>query len=180
MTFLLIVSISNVVGDTLMASKNIVSSGSLTYPDGVFTADFESDASFKWGVDGTGDYMLYNNYVNSTSPSIWTRGAWPAFQYPGKLIFQPEFNIVYSGNQAAEITVADTSLESSRRLEILHDWDPFSTDVWSVGWFYFPSSLKPLDSWVTFDRLIYERMWAQNKAVYYQYFQISLSAMTDT
>lgn len=99
---------------------------------------------------------------------------------PGGLIFNPETVVVHSGKQSAGISLVDTRHDSSRRLEILHNWNPYSKDIWSEMGFYFPSSIKPMDSWVTLDRLVYERMRDQNAKVYYQEFQISITAMTDT
>jgi len=95
------------------------------------------------------------------------------------LLFENETSIVHRGLQSARLSVVDPSEEGKRRLEILHDWDPHFEYIWEVAWYYFPSSIMPADAWITFHRIIYERMWDQDKAVYYQYFQISLSVITD-
>ncbi|MCX6820847.1 MAG: right-handed parallel beta-helix repeat-containing protein [Candidatus Aenigmarchaeota archaeon] len=161
---------------TTTTSTTVPATGGTTY-----SADFESDDSFKWGVDGVGDYMLYGNHVTSGSPPpYWTRGGWPAYVYPAALTFTPSTQFVHGGTQSAKLSIVNTSLEATRRLEVLHDWDPSSSQyLQETVWYYFPSSIAPLDGWVTFHRPVYERMWDQNKAVYYQNFQISVSAMTD-
>lgn len=158
---------------------HVSSSGTIVYSM-LTLVNFENDDCFMWGIDGNGTgYILYGTEYSGNVP-FWSRGAWPAKEYPGVLLFEPATSIVYSGLHSAELSVTDTSKEATRRLEILHDWDPYTEYIWQVGFYYFPSSLKPSDGWITFHRIIYERMWDQNKAIYYQYFQISLSVMTDS
>lgn len=158
-------------------SKPIISTGSISYDQGVYI-DFESVDSFKWGVDFGDDYMLYDTHYNG-APPYWDYGGYPALQYPGTLLFQPDTQIVHSGQQSAKLSVANTNIDATRRLEVLHGWNPSSQYLWESAWYYFPSSIKPLDSWMTFHRLVYERMWDQSKVTYAQSFQISISAMTD-
>jgi len=160
------------------ASRSIPSSGSIDL-SGVISVDFENDDCFKWGIDGNGTgYMLYGTKYDDTAP-YWTRGSWPASKYPSLMLFESDTTTVHRGLSSARLSVVDTSMDGYRRIEVLHDWDPHSQYLWEVAWYYFPSSLRPLDSWVAFHRIVYERMWDQNKAVYYQMFQITLSATTD-
>jgi hypothetical protein len=159
-----------------------------------FFVGFENNVDFQWGLDGGGSYMLFGVYHTNQSgacvagcycnngdrQSYWSRGSWPACLYPTVMLFEKNSTIVHGGVQSAKISVLDTSKESTRRIEILHDWNP-ETDfnITSEEWFYFPSTVNPINGWITFHRIIYERMWDQNKAVDFQQFQISLSAITD-
>jgi len=122
--------------------------------------------------------MLYGTHYYGTPPN-WTRGGYGPSHFPDLLLFENETSIVHRDLQSARLSVVNPSEEGKRRLEILHDWDPYSEYIWEVAWYYFPSSLMPADAWITFHRIIYERMWDQDKAVYYQHFQISLSVITD-
>ena len=159
-------------------SVSIGTSARIAYP-GTAYVDFENNECFRWGIDGNGTgYMLYGTEYAGTTP-YWSGLSYPASLYPEALIFENDSSIVHSGLQSARVSVVDTSNDTARRLEILHDWDPHSAYLWNVAWYYFPSSLAPVDAFVAFHRMIYERMWDQNKAVYYQYFQISLSLLTD-
>ncbi|MCK4424860.1 hypothetical protein KAU93_04170 [Candidatus Bathyarchaeota archaeon] len=162
---------------SLSGSAYVSSFGTIDY-SGVTLVDFENDDCFKWGINGKDEYMLYGIHYYGSSPN-WTRGGYGASQWPDLLLFENETLIVRRGFQSAKLSVVDTSFDGGRRIEILHDWNPDSEYIWEVAWYYFPSSLKPLDSWMAFHRMIYERMWDQDKAVYYQYFHISVSAMTD-
>jgi hypothetical protein len=161
----------------ISTQTSFASSGMILYKSSTYV-DFETTDSYKWGVDGANDYLLYGVYYSGTPP-YWSRGSYPAYTNPGTLFFEPTNTIVYRGAKSANLTVADTSAESTRRMEILHDWDPQTEYVMLSGWYYFPYDLNPSDAWVTFHRAIYERMWDQEKAVYYQYFQISVSLLTD-
>jgi hypothetical protein len=179
-SLILLVSLLSIVQGLAIITKQIPSSLIINHPKGLVAADFESDYSFRWGVDGGGDYMLYNNHIQDDQVPTWTRGGLASLENPGLLLFEPDTSIVHSSNHSAKLSIVNTSVDSSRRLEILCDWNPYSENIWSDAWFYVPSNLTPLDSWVTFDRLVYERMWNQKARVYYQEFQISLTAMTDT
>ena len=162
---------------SLNSSAHVSSSGTIDY-SGVTLVDFEDDDCFKWGINGMDEYMLYGTHYYGTPPN-WTRGGYGPFHFPDLLLFEIETSIVRRGLQSARLSVVDPSAEVSRRLEVLHDWDPYSEYIWNIAWYYFPSSLNPFDSWIAFDRIIYERMWDHDKAVYSQYFQISLSLLTD-
>lgn len=175
---LLISSLIVTCEGTSSASIVVSSRGGIDYSN-IDLVSFENNESFKWGIDGNGTgYMLHGAQYSGTVP-FWSRGGIGAQTFPDLLLFEPETQIVHSGLQAANLSVVDTSSDGRRRLEILHDWNPHSEFIWQVGWYYFPSSLRPADGFVAFDRIIYERMWDQSKAVYFQQFQISLSLLTD-
>lgn len=159
------------------SSANISSSGAIDCSD-ITLVNFENNDSYKWGVDGGNDYMLFGEHYLGRAP-CWSHGGIGSYTYPNLLLFERNTSIVHSGVQSAKLSVVNASTDGTRRLEVLHNWDPNSEYLWDIAWYYFPSSLKPLDQWTTFHRIIYERMWDQNKVVYFQQFQISLSMMTD-
>jgi hypothetical protein len=159
------------------SSPNVTSFGTIEYPN-LTLINFENDDCYKWGVDGGNDYMFFGEHYLGTPP-YWTHGGIGGYTYPNLLLFERNTSIVNGGLQSAKLSVVNTGTDGTRRLEILHEWDPHSEYLWDVAWYYFPSSLKPLDQWTTFHRIIYERMWDESRAVYFQQFQISLSMMTD-
>jgi hypothetical protein len=168
----------NVSIASLSSSKYVSSFGAIHY-SGITVMNFETDDCFKCGIDGNGTgYMLYGTEYPGTVP-YWSRGGWGMYEYPTKILFKPSTSMVFRGLQSGNLSVVDPSLEGSRRLEVLHDWDPHSEYLWNVGWFYFPSTFEPIDTWIAFHRIVYERMWDPSRAIYYQYFQITLSCGTD-
>lgn len=155
-------------------SLSVRSSGIVSYP-GVITVDFESDDSFKMGINGQNRYMLYGVEYGGTAP-YWTHGGWGPYENPTTTLFEPQTAISYSG-QSARLSVLTTT-ESGRRLEILRNFDPYSVHVWNVVYWYIPSDLEPFDSHLCIQRLIYERYWTGGSPSLLS-FQISISVATD-
>ncbi len=155
-------------------SLSVRSSGIINYP-GVIAVDFESDDCFKMGINGQPRYMLYGTEYSGTAP-YWTHGGWGPYENPTTTLFEPQTAISYSG-QSAKLSVLSTT-ESGRRLEILHNVDPYSEHLWNIVYWYIPSDLEPFDSHLCIQRLIYERYWTGGSPSLYS-FQISISVATD-
>lgn len=167
------------------SSTHVASSGIVYYSGEIIHADFETNDSFEIGLNGKAEYYLYDETTQSMQhydgwASYWDRGGYGPKNHPTEMLLKPETGIVRSGTQSGRLDVLNTS-ESGRRFEILHDWDPYVEYLWDCGWFYFPSSIKPLDGMVCFQRAVYERMWDSDgsRPSPTQEFQISLSATTD-
>jgi len=150
----------------------------------IFGVNFEGDESFQISNIGDDHYYIYSDdftVAHDGYPPYWSRGAYGFTVTPtGTLGFEPDTSIVHSGAQSAKLSLTNPTQEAYRRIEILRDWPSTTTEyIWEIGYYYIPSSIYPLDAWVAFHRIAYERMWDPTKAVTFQQFQISLSMCTD-
>lgn len=151
---------------------------------------FEGDEEFELGVNGHPRYVIYPDYQPVAGyPTYWDRGGWKIEEEAQKdppniwAKFEPETTIVHSGARSAKLWLKDPYVSEYGRLEILMDYDPLAdVDLWNEAWYYIPSTVfadSPVGSWMVFHRIIYERLYAQDRVSPSQQANINLGIFKD-
>jgi len=106
--------------------------------------------------------------------------------HPDAYRFWPETTIVHSGTRSAKLELVDPTSDGTRRIQLMHDWDPLTTEhIWQEEWFYFPSDMPWIDPdtgeplWRTIHAMVTERMWTAGIPQPYQEFSWRIAVVWD-
>lgn len=148
-----------------------------------YSIPFENTEEYQLGMYNDDKYVIYTDDFNTQydgTPYFFNRGGY-GFDLNGGtgiMYFEPDSGTVRNGVYSAKVGSSDTSVDSRRRVELLHDWDSPTTEyIWEIGYFYVPSHV---DAFCAIQRIIYERLWNSTAPKVYQEFQLSLSLYNDS